>query len=99
MVPSKADELATLCSALRQQGILHFALAPGRNGAPDLFVVSAQPVAVWLRRAELARPLTDCQKDQISRVEAQGWTALVAYGARKALRELRRMGGRYAQCG
>lgn len=102
MLALKRHELQKLCDDLREVGIQFFTVAPGRRGAPDLVIVAEAPVAVWLRRADLARPLTVKQNAEIDKTAGAGWVTLIAFGAREALRELKhrgllgRPGGLYA---
>lgn len=91
-IPWKAQELEKLCLSLQREGIHYYAVAPGRRGQPDLVVGGAVSIAVWLRRADLARPLTNDQQAQIEKAASHGWDTLIAFGARDALQELHRKG-------
>src|SRR3954463_10673430 len=95
-IPSKAQELAKLCQTLRRQDIHFFAVTPSTTespGQPDLVLVAGtRPVAIWLRRCDLAAPLSVYQYAQIEKAASRGWHTLIAFGASEALQELYRRG-------
>ncbi len=89
--PKKAAELTSLQTLLRAHAVPFLPVAAGKRGDPDLIIISPSPVAVWLRRSDMARPLTDRQHAQISRTASLGWQTLIAFGALDTMRELARL--------